>query len=107
MPKWHEAASCNLALSRFESDPVIHGRIVQRSGRSSPERVIGVRILVRPPILSAARIPVVTRGGALAGRYARAARSTEGRLDGVPGCAGLQLELDEIWNEIARLESSR
>src|SRR5215212_9396073 len=30
MPKWHEAASCNLALSRFESDPVLHGRIVQR-----------------------------------------------------------------------------
>jgi murein DD-endopeptidase MepM/ murein hydrolase activator NlpD len=25
MPKWHEAASCNLALSRFESDPVIQG----------------------------------------------------------------------------------
>src|ERR1043166_2968092 len=24
MPKWHEAASCNLALSRFESDPVLH-----------------------------------------------------------------------------------
>src|ERR1043166_1406341 len=24
MPKWHEAASCNLALSRFESDPVFH-----------------------------------------------------------------------------------
>jgi len=42
-----------------------------------------------------------------AGRYARAARSTEGRLDAVPGCAGLQLDLDEIWNEIARLESPR
>lgn len=24
MPKWHEAASCNRALSRFESDPVLH-----------------------------------------------------------------------------------
>ena len=41
------------------------------------------------------------------GRYARAARVTGGRLDEVPGCAGLQLDLDEIWNEIARLESSR
>jgi hypothetical protein len=50
MPKWHEAASCNLALSRFESDPVLHpGVSFNGSGRSSPERVIGVRILVRPP----------------------------------------------------------
>ena len=40
-------------------------------------------------------------------RYARAARATEGRLDAVPGCAGLQLNLDEIWNEIARLENPR
>jgi Uma2 family endonuclease len=39
-----------------------------------------------------------------AGRYARAARATEGRLDDVPGCAGLQLNFNEIWNEIARLE---
>jgi hypothetical protein len=36
-------------------------------------------------------------------RYARAARATEGRLDAIAGCAGLQLDLDEIWNEIARL----
>jgi len=42
-----------------------------------------------------------------AGRYARAARATEGRLDEVPGCAGLQLDLDEIWNTIARLEHPR
>ena len=42
-----------------------------------------------------------------AGRYARAARVTEGRLDEVPGCSGLQLDLDEIWTEIARLESPR
>jgi Uma2 family endonuclease len=37
------------------------------------------------------------------GRYARAARATEGRLDEVPGCPGLQLDLDEIWGEIAQL----
>jgi len=42
-----------------------------------------------------------------AGRYARAARVTEGRLDEVPGCAGLQLDLDQIWNRIARLEIPR
>ena len=41
------------------------------------------------------------------GRYARAARATEGRLDAVPGCVGLLLDLDEIWNEIARLENPR
>lgn len=38
------------------------------------------------------------------GRYARAARATEGRLEAVPGCPGLQLDLDEIWSEISRLE---
>src|SRR4029079_18739213 len=42
-----------------------------------------------------------------AGRYSRAARATEGRLDPVPGCAGLQLDLDEIWSEIARLDEPR
>ncbi|HEV7243086.1 MAG TPA: Uma2 family endonuclease [Thermoanaerobaculia bacterium] len=41
------------------------------------------------------------------GRYARAARATEGRLETVPGCPGLQLDLDEIWSEIARLEASQ
>jgi hypothetical protein len=39
------------------------------------------------------------------GRYARAARATEGRLEEVPGCAGLQLDLDEIWSEIAQLDA--
>ena len=38
------------------------------------------------------------------GRYARAARGTEGRLEEVPGCPGLQLDLDEIWSEVARLD---
>jgi Uma2 family endonuclease len=41
------------------------------------------------------------------GRYARAARATEGRLETVPGCAGLQLDLDEIWDEISRLDSAQ
>jgi Uma2 family endonuclease len=40
----------------------------------------------------------------LGDRYARAARATEGRLETVPGCPGLALDLDEIWGEIARLE---
>jgi Uma2 family endonuclease len=40
-----------------------------------------------------------------AGRYARAARVTEGRLDTVPGCAGLQLDLDDLWSEIAQLDA--
>jgi Uma2 family endonuclease len=39
------------------------------------------------------------------GRYARAARVTEGRLESVPGCPGLQLDLDDIWSGIARLDT--
>jgi Uma2 family endonuclease len=38
-----------------------------------------------------------------AGRYARAARATEGRLDSVPGCPALALELDDLWSEVSRL----
>jgi Uma2 family endonuclease len=37
------------------------------------------------------------------GRYARAARATEGRLESVPGCAGLTIDLDELWNDLSRL----
>ena len=37
------------------------------------------------------------------GRYARAARATEGRMESVPGCAGLVIDLDDLWGEIARL----
>ena len=39
------------------------------------------------------------------GRYARAARATEGRLEAVPGCPGLHLDLDEIWTRIAQLDT--
>ena len=41
-----------------------------------------------------------------AGRYARAARATEGRMESVPGCAGLVIDLDDLWGEIARLGPS-
>ena len=41
------------------------------------------------------------------GRYARAARATEGRLESGPGCPGLHLDLDDIWSEISRLEASK
>lgn len=37
------------------------------------------------------------------GRYARAARATEGRMESVPGCAGLIIDLDELWNQLSRL----
>ena len=37
------------------------------------------------------------------GRYARAARATEGRRESVPGCAGLTVDLDELWNDLSRL----
>jgi Uma2 family endonuclease len=38
------------------------------------------------------------------GRYARAACATEGRMEMVPGCPGLELDLDPIWSAIARLD---
>lgn len=38
------------------------------------------------------------------GRYARAASATEGTMQNVPGCEGLTIDLDAIWNEIAELE---
>jgi len=37
------------------------------------------------------------------GRYARAARATEGRMESVPGCVGLAVNLDELWNDLSRL----
>jgi len=37
------------------------------------------------------------------GRYARSARATEGRMESVPGCEGLQLDLDDLWSDIAEL----
>jgi Uma2 family endonuclease len=36
-------------------------------------------------------------------RYARAARATEGRMDPVPGCQELAIELDALWEELSRL----
>lgn len=41
----------------------------------------------------------------LGGRYARAA-ATEGRIDPVPGCRDLVIELDDLWEEISRLGPS-
>ena len=37
------------------------------------------------------------------GRYARAARATEGPMESVPGCAGLVIDLDDLWSELSRL----
>jgi Uma2 family endonuclease len=37
------------------------------------------------------------------GRYTRALGATKGRIDVVPGCAGLALDLDALWSEIDRL----
>lgn len=39
------------------------------------------------------------------GRYARTARATEGTLHAVPGCEGLTIDLDALWDEIAALEA--
>ena len=41
----------------------------------------------------------------LGGRYARAARGTEGRMDPVPGCRELVIDLDDLWELLSRLGS--
>ncbi len=38
-------------------------------------------------------------------RYVRAAAATAGRIERVPGCDGLSLDLDELWAEVDRLEA--
>jgi Uma2 family endonuclease len=37
------------------------------------------------------------------GRYGRALSATAGRLDRIPGCEGLILDLDNLWAEVDRL----
>jgi Uma2 family endonuclease len=37
------------------------------------------------------------------GRYAHAASAVEGKIDPVPGCAGLVLDVDALWAEVDRL----
>lgn len=37
------------------------------------------------------------------GRYARAARATEGTMSDVPGCEGLTIDLNALWAEISEL----
>ena len=37
------------------------------------------------------------------GRYVHVLGATEGRLAEIPGCAGLSIDLDELWREIDRL----
>jgi Uma2 family endonuclease len=38
------------------------------------------------------------------GRYVHALGASEGKLSQIPGCAGLTLDLDELWREIERLD---
>jgi Uma2 family endonuclease len=39
------------------------------------------------------------------GRYAHAVAATDHRLDGVPGCQGLSLDVPALWAEIDRLDA--
>ncbi len=39
------------------------------------------------------------------GRYLHAVGVSQGRIDPVPGCEGLSLDVDELWSEVARLEA--
>ncbi len=38
-----------------------------------------------------------------AGNYVRVVAATSGKLASVPGCEGLAVDLDELWNELDRL----
>jgi Uma2 family endonuclease len=38
------------------------------------------------------------------GHYARTAYATEGTMTSVPGCEGLTIDLDALWQELAELE---
>ncbi|MEE8525812.1 MAG: Uma2 family endonuclease [Thermoanaerobaculia bacterium] len=40
------------------------------------------------------------------GRYIHALGASEGKIDNVPGCEGLILDLGELWAEIDRIEST-
>jgi hypothetical protein len=40
------------------------------------------------------------------GRYARACSATEGKVERVPGCEGLVVDLDALWDEVRRLLST-
>jgi hypothetical protein len=37
------------------------------------------------------------------GNYVKVLGETSGRLDPVPGCEGLVIDLDALWSELARL----
>lgn len=39
----------------------------------------------------------------VSGRHARALAATAGRIESVPGCEGLVLDVDALWAELARL----
>jgi hypothetical protein len=40
-------------------------------------------------------------------RYVRALAAAQGRLEQIPGCQGLTLDLDALWAEIDDLERAR
>jgi len=39
------------------------------------------------------------------GRYTHAASSSEGKIDPVPGCAGLTIDVDALWAEVDQLDA--
>ncbi len=59
----------------------------------------GVRFYwILDPLLQALEIFELSEG-----RYARAARATDGTMKIVPGCEGLSIDIDALWEEISEL----
>jgi Uma2 family endonuclease len=41
------------------------------------------------------------------GRYTHAASAADGKIDPVPGCPGLALDVDALWGEVDRLDAEK
>ena len=51
------------------------------------------------------RLPSIEIFELAGGRYARAAAASEGPMGRVPGCVGLTLDLDELWDDVSQLQA--
>ncbi|MBL8721339.1 MAG: Uma2 family endonuclease [Myxococcales bacterium] len=87
----------SLAIEVVSANPTEAGadRITRVSAHGAAE--VPWVWLVDPQLRS---LEVLERGAD--GRFTRALATTEGRVEGIPGCEGLVLDLEALWSEIAR-----